>query len=43
VIIRYGGFLNYLKKEASQNQFNALVSLVYNIGINGFEKASLKQ
>lgn len=30
-----------LKKEVSQNQFNALVSLAYNIGINGFAKSTV--
>jgi GH24 family phage-related lysozyme (muramidase) len=35
-------FFKLLKKRSTQNQFNALVSLVYNIGINGFEKAPFK-
>lgn len=30
-----------LKKEVTQNQFNALVSLSYNIGINGFAKSTV--
>jgi lysozyme len=30
-----------LKKEVNQNQFNALVSLAYNIGINGFAKSTV--
>ena len=30
-----------LKKEVTQNQFNALVSLAYNIGINGFAKSTV--
>lgn len=30
-----------LKKEVNQNQFNALVSLAYNIGINAFEKSTV--
>lgn len=30
-----------LKKEINQNQFNALVSLAYNIGINGFAKSTI--
>jgi lysozyme len=30
-----------LTKEVTQNQFNALVSLAYNIGINGFAKSTV--
>lgn len=30
-----------LTKEVTQNQFNALVSLAYNIGINGFRKSTV--
>jgi lysozyme len=30
-----------LTKEVTQNQFNALVSLAYNIGINGFKKSTV--
>lgn len=30
-----------LVKEVTQNQFNALVSLAYNIGINGFAKSTV--
>jgi lysozyme len=30
-----------LKKEVNQNQFNALVSLSYNIGINGFTTSTV--
>jgi len=30
-----------LKKEVNQNQFNALVSLAYNIGINGFTTSTV--
>jgi lysozyme len=30
-----------LKKEVTQNQFNALVSLSYNIGINAFAKSTV--
>lgn len=33
--------LALLKKEVNQNQFNALVSLAYNIGINGFAKSTV--
>jgi lysozyme len=30
-----------LTKEVTQNQFNALVSLAYNIGINAFKKSTV--
>lgn len=30
-----------LRKDVTQNQFNALVSLAYNIGINGFTKSTV--
>ena len=31
---------NYVKVELNQNQFDALVSFVYNIGISGFKTSS---
>lgn len=30
-----------IKKEVTQNQFNALVSLAYNIGLGAFQKSTL--
>lgn len=30
-----------VKSDINQNQFNALVSLAYNIGINGFKKSTV--
>ena len=30
-----------IKKEVTQNQFNALVSLAFNIGIGGFSKSTV--
>lgn len=35
------GVLKLLKKPASQKQFNAMVSLAFNIGLGGFERSTV--
>lgn len=39
---RFAAKVNHLvKSEVNQNQFNALVSLAYNIGLGGFENSTV--
>lgn len=39
---RFAARVNFLvKSEVNQNQFNALVSLAYNIGLGGFEDSTV--
>jgi lysozyme len=35
------GVNKYVKKDLTQNQFNSLVSLAYNIGVGNFSKSTL--